>query len=157
NETDTWPLDVNGWTHLQSTWPVERQAATMAYDGATGVILMTGGLCLDSPVLIYCDDTWSWDGARWTEQHPTHSAPFTFGALMAYHEAIGKVVLFTGFPASTWTWDGADWTQENPPTSPPNTAQATLAKDATGSWVLFGGFNNVDGVFPYAPGTWRWQ
>src|SRR5437588_1774835 len=156
-EKDTWTLDASGWTRLQSTWPVERQAAAMAYDGATGAILMTGGLCLDSPLSIYCDDTWSWDGTRWSEQHPAHSAPFTFGALMAYHQAIKKVVMFTGFPASTWTWDGADWTQENPPTSPPDTAQATLAPDATGNLVLFGGINNVAGNITYPQDTWRFD
>jgi len=156
-EKDTWILDASGWIHLQSSWPVERQGAAMTYDPSTGSMLMSGGFCLDSPFSIYCEDTWAWDGARWAEQHPAHSAPFTFGALMAYHEAIGKVVMFTGFPASTWTWGGADWTQENPPTSPPDTAQATLALDAIGNLMLFGGFNNVAGKITYSQDTWSWD
>ncbi len=129
----------------------------MTYDAAHKVMLLTGGLGLDSPFSIYLDDTWSWDGTHWTEQHPAQSAPFTFGALMGYHAATGKVMLFTGFPSSTWTWNGVDWTQENPPASPPDTAQATLAPDATGNLMLFGGFNNVAGVITYTQDTWRWD
>src|SRR5207245_2438481 len=121
-EKDTWTLDAGGWTHLQSTWPVERQAAAMAYDANTQTVVLSGGFSLDSPISILLNDTWTWDGARWTEQHPTTPAPFSLGAPTAYHSASGKVVMLSyGFDSAksvffsvTWTWNGTTWTQEMP-------------------------------------------
>jgi N-acetylneuraminic acid mutarotase len=163
-EKDTWTLDAEGWTHLQSTWPVERQAAAMAYDGTTQTVVLSGGFCLDSPISILCNDTWTWDGARWTEQHPGNPGPYSDGAPTAYHPASGKVVMFSytydsvqsAFVSVTWTWDGASWTQETPLNSPPPLIQGAIAVDATGNLMLFGGYDlNNSNTYPQE--TWRWD
>jgi N-acetylneuraminic acid mutarotase len=80
NEKDTWTLDQSGWTKLQTTWPTDRDGAPMAYDPNTGTVILTGGFCLDGPDQFQCLDTWSWDGAHWTELHPATPAPNTYVA-----------------------------------------------------------------------------
>ena len=80
---------------------------------------------------------------------------------MAYDAATRSAVLFGGFGSGgvngffgdTWTWNGKHWTQQHPATSPPARAYAAMAYDAaTGTAVLFGGFNN-SGAFA---DTWTW-
>ena len=163
-EKDTWTLDAGGWVHLQSTWPVERQAGAIAYDAATRTVVLSGGFCLDSPISTYCNDTWTWDGARWTEQHPAQPAPFTVGAPMAYHAPSGKAMLLSyGYDSVkavyysvTWTWDGTNWTEETPANSPPVLVNGVMAPDATGNLVLFGGYDPSN--FNSNPNdTWRWD
>ena len=39
----------------------------MAYDAATGTVVLFGGRASDGLVF---NDTWVWDGATWTKQFP---------------------------------------------------------------------------------------
>jgi hypothetical protein len=84
--------------------PSARDYASIAYDAATGNVVLFGGH--GSGVL---GDTWVWDGSAWTQQHPAASPPARWGAAMAYDAATGNVVLFSGFavhnvPRDTWVW-----------------------------------------------------
>ncbi len=63
----------------------------MAYDAATGTVVLFGGGGR-RPV----GDTWTWDGTTWTQQHPATSPPVRCGTSMAYDAATGTVVLFGG-------------------------------------------------------------
>ena len=163
-EKDTWTLDAGGWTHLQSTWPVERQAAAMAYDANTQTVVLSGGFSLDSPIGILLNDTWTWDGTRWTEQHPVTPAPFSDGAPTAYHASSGKAVMLSygydnvknAFFSVTWTWDGANWAKEAPLDSPPVLVQGNMVPDITGNLILFGGFD-ANNSNDYPQDTWRWD
>src|SRR5258706_16401753 len=58
----------------------------------TGNVLLFGGL--QTETLQYLGDTWVWDGASWTEQHPTDSPDARGGFGMAYDGARHQVVLF---------------------------------------------------------------
>jgi hypothetical protein len=80
----------------------------MAYDRATGTVVLFGGADHFHRAL---GDTWTWDGSTWTKQHPATSPDPRDGASMAYHAATGTVVLFggvysdgTGVYDDTWTW-----------------------------------------------------
>ncbi len=132
-----------------------RSAHGMAYDSVHKQVVLFGGCA---------HDTWTWDGASWTQQFPS-SYPFSssgardsFG--MAYDEAHSQVVLFggsicnTAYLSDTWLWDGTDWTQASPGTNPPGRELHALAYDSKrGQVVLFGGV--VDGSL--SDDTWVWD
>jgi N-acetylneuraminic acid mutarotase len=100
---DTWVWNGNTWTEEHpATSPPGRIGAVMAYDAATGQVVLFGGFnwssSEDAPVAL--NDTWVWNGSTWTEEFPATSAPDSTDATMAYDAAIGDVVLFGGIPGS---------------------------------------------------------
>ena len=144
-----------------ATSPPVTFGASMAYDPATGNIVLFGGRRLTGSSYIDLADTWTWNGTNWTELHPTTSPPSRFYSSMAYDAATGNVVLFggeqvgtsSGIPLTdTWTWNGTNWTELHPATSPTARYLAQMAYDpATGNVVLFGG---TDG---YSKPMWIWN
>jgi hypothetical protein len=137
--------------------PSARWGAAVAYDAATGTVVLFGGADqTDAPL----DDTWVWDGSTWTEQALPAAPPAQAGGAMAYDAATGTVVLLTdgrnqGKLDSTWVWDGSAWAKRHPATSPPVRYEAAIAYDAaTGTVVVFGGTTN--GVKCYGD-TWVWD
>jgi hypothetical protein len=82
----TWTWDGSNWTQqTPATSPPPREAAAMAYDPATGNIVMFGGQVRNG----VSGDTWTWDGSNWTRQTPTTSPSARSGAAMAYDNATG--------------------------------------------------------------------
>jgi hypothetical protein len=148
------------WTQqTPATSPPARYGASMAYDAATGNVVLFGGTGVAETGNL--DDTWTWNGSTWTQQTPATSPPGLYGASMAYDAATGNVVLFGGVTSAgavesgTWTWDGSTWTHQAPATSPPALAMATMAYDpASGQLVLFGGSTDFS---HYLGGTWIWN
>jgi hypothetical protein len=67
--------------------------ASMAPDLANGTVVLFGGP-VDAVNGAYNGDTWTWDGARWTERHPAHHPSARGAAAMAYDPATRGVVLF---------------------------------------------------------------
>jgi hypothetical protein len=64
---DTW-IWRGGWSRLSpATSPSARAGAGMVYDGAAGNIVLFGG---DDSTGTDLNDTWTWDGATWTQQFP---------------------------------------------------------------------------------------
>jgi hypothetical protein len=83
----------------------------MAYDKATGTVVLFGGYMGSAPTGHYLADTWTWNGKTWTQQHPAASPSARDEADMAYDAATRSVVLFGGFAnigrgdlVDTWTW-----------------------------------------------------
>ncbi len=80
----------------------------MAYDAATGTIVLFGGIDRQ-----FSNGTWTWDGSTWTKQaSATHPSARAWPS-MAYDAATGTIVLFGGLHdvaghlrqlADTWTW-----------------------------------------------------
>jgi hypothetical protein len=98
-----------------------------------GNILLFGGY--DGDPYNMLQDTWTWDGAAWTQQSPAmHPTPrCCYG--MAYDAARGKTVLFGGtddftYFKDTWTWDGTTWTEQHPAHTPPGSANFGMVYDA---------------------------
>lgn len=98
--------------------PPARENAAMAFDAARGEMVMFGGRDTSRRSL---DDTWTWDGDSWTEQHPATSPPGADAVAMGYDDQRHEVVLFEsgGLPmfgnslstaVRTWAWDGSTWT-----------------------------------------------
>jgi hypothetical protein len=157
---DTWTWDGTTWTKQHpAVHPSPRDEASMAYDAATGTVVLFGGFNGNN----YIDDTWTWDGTTWTQQAPATSPLERAQGAMAYDAATSTAVLFggdgpglTGDLADTWTWDGTTWTQQAPATSPLARDSAAMAYDtATSSVVLFGGENtNLKGFV--LSDSWTW-
>ena len=152
---DTWTWNGTTWTELSpTTSPSARQNASMAYDPATGDMVLFGGYAGG-----YVGDTWTWNGTTWTKLSPATSPSAREAASMAYDPATGNMVLFGGGGGSglnddTWTWNGTTWAELSPTTSPGNRWLASMAYDpATGNMVLFGGYNGSE----YRNDTWTWS
>ena len=144
------------WTQQSpATSPPAREYHTMAYDTATGTVVLFGGFGNNN---LYAD-TWMYNGTSWTQQSPAASPPARELATMTYDTATGTVVLFGGFSqgaylADTWTYNGTTWTQQFPATSPPARYASTMAYDGvTGTVVLFGGYNSTG----YLADTWTYN
>ena len=143
-----------GWTGTGATGPSAREYAAMAYDPATGNTVLFGGAGSG-----HFGDTWTWNGATWTQQNPATSPSVRYGASMTYDPTTGNLVLFGGYDGSTalndtWTWDGTTWTQQHPAASPSGRVSAALAPDPSGNLVLFGGTNLLGN---YYADTWTWN
>jgi hypothetical protein len=104
-------------------------------------------------------DTWTWDGASWTQQ-TTASAPSPRSSAAAA-SLDDRLVLFGGVGPpplyapldDTWTWDGSTWTQQSPQHVPPSRHYASAAEVA-GKVVVFGG---VDPSGNPLSDTWAWD
>jgi hypothetical protein len=154
--TDNQPL--NNWRRQQSAAPLpNRDSQSMAYDAATRTVVMfggytpvQGGLCGGQAG----NETWTWDGATWTQVQPANRPPVRTNAAMAYDAATGKVILFGGADLNdTWSWDGTNWTLLSPRSVPPARGGAGMVYDsALSELVMFGGVNN-SGLLS---DTWAW-
>jgi Galactose oxidase, central domain len=98
---------ASGWTRQSpAASPAPRDGAAMAYDAATGDIVLFGGVNGQGRSL---GDTWTWDGSTWARQSPATHPHARYGAPMAYDAATSDVVLFGGHGVNgelggTWTW-----------------------------------------------------
>lgn len=159
--------------------PSARSGASMAYDAATGAVILFGGDGCQDGSCSALDDTWSWDGSNWAQSplSPGCAYPCSFvppareGAAMAYEAVTSSIILFGGWDPDgsagplndTWSWDGSAWSQlVSPgcisacPSSPPGRTGATMAYDAASSVVmLFGGRDPVANF--YLNDTWIWN
>ena len=168
-DTWTWSIDDKVWTrHLPATSPTPRSAATMAFDAATGSLVLFGGFgpptntLGDSPVRL--DDTWTWDGERWTPRAPAVRPPARSKAAMA--SLGGQVFLFggeSGVPdnaalGDTWAWNGASgtWEERTPVTGPSPRHGAVMAyHPPTSQLLLFGGAAGASNT--ELDDTWVWN
>jgi hypothetical protein len=124
--------------------PAPRWGASMAFDPVHGTAVLYGGHGLYGAL----DDTWTWDGTRWEQQHPSVWPPARSAAQLGYDPASGRLILVGGTTATpvtdpctraaagapisctapqyfrgsllvdVWSWDGRTWTQEHPPSAP---------------------------------------
>jgi hypothetical protein len=147
------------WTEQSVTGgPPARYGAMVAYDAASGQVVLFGGFNFDLPGG-YMADTWTWNGSTWTEQSPGSSPPAREFGVMAYDAATSQVVLFggvgDGLLNDTWTWNGTTWTQQTPTTSPLARYGSTMAYDtASSQLILFGGLTSSSGD---KNDTWTWS
>ncbi|GAB3275588.1 hypothetical protein GCM10027449_14490 [Sinomonas notoginsengisoli] len=126
----TWIFTANpqpGWKHLAPAHqPSPRTAASMAYDPVDKQVVLFGGTGPDGKDL---NDTWTWDGSDWTEQHPAASPTPRNHAAMSdttVHPGAagpGGVLLFGGYaqPAALtdfWRWQHQTWNPVRMPLTP---------------------------------------
>ena len=153
---DTWTWNGSTWTKLSpAASPPPREGAAMAYDNATGQLVLFGGRAYNVR-----PGTFTWNCSNWTKLLPVTNPQPRLDASMAYDAATGQLVLFGGCGETdcplgdTWTWNGSNWTELSPATSAPARFYASMAYDnATHQLLLFGG---VTGGAAGAD-TWSWN
>ena len=131
----------------------------MAYDPVSKKIVLFGGFGDNGNL----NDTWTFDGANWTQVTTPVAPPARNGAGMAFDRPSKKLVMFGGFNTKkflqdTWVWDGATstWTEVSMVHSPPKATGAALFTDPlTGDAMMFGGYNPTRRI-PAINTTWRW-
>jgi hypothetical protein len=122
---ETWTFDGHDWSLMMepagASVPLAREATVMARNDSAGTLVLFGGeeLVAQSTARLG-NDTWTWNGHVWTEQHPTTKPPArgveTLASTMAYDEFLGLDVLYGGMNGGgalgdTWTWNGSKWTE----------------------------------------------
>jgi hypothetical protein len=164
---ETWTWDGKYWT-LHRTSPTvlaPRDQAVMAYDQVRHVTVMYGGMALEVPGgkggVGPANDTWTWDGKSWRQQHPAHEPGLTFDwpATMDFYSGSGTVLLYgfqklasgnsTTMQAQTWSWNGSDWTRLSPSTSP------TTIGQMVGGYLIAQSADRVAGR--YVSQMWLWN
>ena len=93
----TWAYDSksNTWTELKpATSPPARTGALMAYDLASGKVILFGGWSHDELL----GDTWAYDSRTntWTELNTAGSPGVRSGCVMFYDQVAGKTILCGG-------------------------------------------------------------
>jgi Galactose oxidase, central domain len=136
--------------------------------GTVNKLVLFGGRSVSTsasgPAAFAEDDTWIFDGTRWTKADPrTGSPPARWGATAFGFN--GKVVLFGGFAGDltplgdTWIWDdqAQTWTQvPTGATGPSARALAAAAPYGTAAGpdvLLFGGTDGPNDL----DDTWTWN
>jgi hypothetical protein len=144
------------WTEVSShSSPAPATDAALAYDGATGQLVATGGSLFDAY-------TYVWNGSTWQQATTNPSPQLGYSGSMAYDAATGQLLLFGFFEigngpieTQTWSWSGSTWTMLSPSNSPSPRFLPAMAYDPlTKQVVLFGGLNGHAG---YDDDTWVWN
>jgi len=125
----------------------------IAYDPVRQRSVLFGGRYSNGHGQTYLQDTWEWDGTRWSQRTPLHSPPGRSLAAMAFDPVRGTTILFggadgtTGF-SETWEWDGRDWSQIPTVNGPPASGAHRMATDPVRRRVV---------TFLPGRGTWEWD
>lgn len=112
---DTWELDGSSWQRVCwpgcapgiectcTRMPSPRYGPAAFFDPVNGRVTLFGGQDATGPR----NDTWTWDGADWTELQPAHPPPAQVSASAAVSPELGLAMITLA--NGTWLWDGADW------------------------------------------------
>ena len=103
----------DGWQEVQAPGPARRSGFSMAYMEREGRTLLFGGESYEDGHSVRYADTWTWDGAQWTDLHAGGPSPRS-AASMAYDPLRDVILLYGGHasdgrPTDTWQWDGREW------------------------------------------------
>jgi len=147
----------------------------MAYDAADATVVMFGGFDRAGRSL---DDTWTWGGSTWTQQHPATSPPARANAVLAYDPQSGHVLLFGGVASpfakgcsgcstllqpttsDTWSWDGSSWTRVAKADTPYLPGATYMATDPASGRVVLVSLSPTSDTCPASctssVSTWTW-
>jgi RHS repeat-associated protein len=163
---DTWTWDGTTWTQLHPAHsPPPLMAATMAYDAATGQLVLYGGTCRAASdpgcdATFTSTATWVWSGSDWSQQAPVQNPSRTsFDDRMAFDPDTGTIVLDVPNtnPHTIFTWDGGTWTPHPAPELGAFLVNA-VAYDTVTHSVLAQGNNCVSGhAICDVQATWSWD
>ena len=137
-------------------WP---RSANLAYDSTHHNVVLFGGIHSHSDTP---NDTWIWQGHRWTQQQPAANPVGRQGAVLVDDPEMHAVVLFGGvtftgtFLNDTWAWTGLNWVQLFPAHAPSVRYGAAAAFDPVRHVVLlFGGTSCI--CAGGMDDTWEWN
>lgn len=159
---DTWQFDGVAWQQVAVVGALPSpRFGFMAYDSVRGRIVMFGGVGSQSPYTH--DDTWEFDGTRWSQQFPNASPPAHQYYEIAFDSQRGVTVMHPGVlfaappPNVTYEWDGVSWTTVTTPTLPPLFAGGAMAYDELQAAVVLvgSGFGGGTETWAYDGVDWR--
>src|SRR5260221_7407689 len=137
-------------------WP---RSTNLAYDSTHHNVVLFGGIHSHSDTP---NDTWIWQGHRWTQQQPAANPVGRQGAVLVDDPEMHAVVLFGGvtftgtFLNDTWAWTGLNWVQLFPAHAPSVRYGAAAAFDPVRHVVLlFGGTSCI--CAGGMDDTWEWN
>ena len=115
---ETWEWDGRQWTQAAADGPAPRARHRMVYDVMRGVTVLFGGDTGNPGPGRFnlSDETWLWDGTKWTKAAPQTAPSARMTHALAYDAGRSRVVLFGGGTGAaalsdTWEWDGVNWRQ----------------------------------------------
>jgi hypothetical protein len=97
----SWTYDGKTWTQRAAA-PFSSEDFSMDYDPTIRQIVIFGGQ-LSYSSYTYKDETFAFDGSRWTTLQPHWSPSPRSGASMTYDPAIGHLLLFGGRAGQSMT------------------------------------------------------
>ncbi len=154
---DTWLFSSGGWSQLIVTpSPPARYDAAVAYDGAGGALLMTGGAGAGG--VPFGGVGWAFQGVHWYTGTGTHAFPRTesppaaYGVSLAYSPTGNYVLLFGGCQdsgvgpcaagthfATTWEFVNGMWKELDFGVGPAPRWDASLIFDTASDYFLLVG------------------
>ena len=159
---DTWEFDGKTWRSIAlHTRPSPRFDHGLVFFDKLGKVLLFGGFGPGETGNTAFQDTWLYDGGRWTELLLATSPPGRSRHSLAYDQKRQLVWMFGGFSSAQgefndlWQYNGTDWSALKVDLAPPPRSSACLAYNPTDdSLVLFGGQNKAHGMLA---DTWRFE
>jgi hypothetical protein len=163
---DTWEFDprTGQWRQVAQAapGPSPRNMSGMAFDDASGNMVLFGGRIGDQPL----GDTWAYDGeaGTWTQAAPAGpTPPARYGHQIGRDKTRGVPVLVSGrnltaYLTDVWDWNGGNntWTFRSDDAALHGRTFFGLASDdARGRFVVFGGWGGS--TLQYLGDTWEWD
>lgn len=158
---DTWEYDGTNWTLVASGGPISRGFNAMAFDSARGECVMFGGWHHEPTTNYFLRDTWTWNGAGWTQRHPAGTIPEATSWHMMVFDSVRQVVVMAtsynqNLPHHTYEWDGTQWKSVAVGGLVPDRYASQMAFDShRGIMVLLGGYY-YDGMDHFFGDMWEW-
>jgi len=129
----------------------------LAYDSLRDRVILFGGLVPRVASGNRLDDTWAWDGVRWTPLNTGPRPPARSDTAFVYDRARDRIVMFGGNDGNqlrdTWEHDGTRWTQRTPNTVPTGSSPV-MVFDSSRQVAVLVTHAGVQGAPVY---TWEWD
>ena len=108
------------------------------------------------------NDTWQFNGQKWTQLHLKVAPPARQGAYLVYDPVDNYSVLFggsnrTAYLNDTWMFQNSSWHQLHPTDSPPGMRAYAMTWDAADGYVLLFGGHGGSEIFKQADYTFNNQ
>lgn len=143
DQPGTWEYDGSDWTQVSSTGP-DRRYAMLTWDEASQRVISFGGF---SPMSMWTDDSWAWDGTTWTELSPATRPPPRATSFGSWDPVRRRIVIFGGYDSGarfdTWEWDGSNWLELAIRSGPPRGLPSLAADSTRGTIVSYGGLETI--------------
>ena len=109
----------------------------------------------------WTNQTWSWNGRKWSKLHPSTRPAVRRDFGMAYDPVRDETVLYGGWDGdgqvlgSTWVFKNGQWSQRSPAKSAGDLAYQQMAYDPTRQQIImFGGIRDIG---DWNESTWAWD